>query len=476
MCLISARRTEQTAVVYTRQGLLSLVHGSIFGIQHDIPKELLQRRHRGTRAGVKRNKRRLARTWRETFKPALPSITMGNVCCLTNKLDELETLVRYQKLYRESSIISLTETWLTENTPDSMISFTGFRTIRADRDSGASGKQKGGRLLLLVNNKWCNPNHATIKEQICNKDIELLAVSLRPYYLPREFTVVVAIVVYIPPSAKAEVACDVLHTTIARLQSKYPEAFIVVSGDYNHVCLSKILPTFKQFIDCTTRGDKTLDLLYANVKNAYKCTALPPLGRSDHDMLHLSPSYTPAAKRLPVTTRTLRDWYPEADEALRCCFETTDWDVFCEEYGEDIDGLTECITHYINFCYDDIMPSRVIRCYPNNKPWITSSLKALLNEKKKAFRVGDRNKIKEIQRELKVRIKEGKEAYRLKLERQLQQDGVKQVWAGMKKITGMKQKGGTLPDGEQSLADDLNRFFNRFDCPTQSQPPPCTLR
>ena len=41
-----------------------------------------------------------------------------------------------------------------------------------------------------------------------------------------------------------------------------------------------------------------LDLLYANVKNAYKFTALPPLGRSDYDMLHLSPSYTLAAKRL----------------------------------------------------------------------------------------------------------------------------------------------------------------------------------
>ena len=396
---------------------------------------------------------------------------MGNVCCLTNKFEELESLVRYQKLYRESSIVCLTETWLTENTPDSLISFTGFKTIRADRDTGASGKQKGGGLLLLVNNKWCNPNHATVKEQICNKDIELLAVSLRPYYLPREFTVVITIAVYIPPSAKAEVACDELHTTIARLQSKFPEAFIVVSGDFNHVCLSKTLPTFKQFIDCATRGGKTLDLLYANVKNAYKCTALPPLGRSDHDMLHLSPSYTPAVKRLPVTTRTSRVWHPEADEALRCCFETTDWDVFCEDYGEDIDGLTECITNYINFCYDDIMPSRVIRCFPNNKPWITSSLKSLLNEKKKAFREGDRNKIKELQKELKVRIKEGKEAFRLKLEQQLQQDGVKQVWAGMRKITGMKQKGSTLPDGELSLADDLNRFFNRFDCPTPPLPP-----
>jgi len=59
--------------------------------------------------------------------------------------------------------------------------------------------------MLLVNNKWCNPMHATIKEQICNKDIELLEVNLRPYYLPREFTLVVAIVVYIPLSAKAEV-------------------------------------------------------------------------------------------------------------------------------------------------------------------------------------------------------------------------------------------------------------------------------
>ena len=85
--------------------------------------------------------------------------------------------------------------------------------------------------MLLVNNRWCNPNHASIKERICNRDIELLAVSLRPYYLPREFTVVMASVVYIPPSTNAEVACDVIHTTIARLQAKYPEAFVLISGD-----------------------------------------------------------------------------------------------------------------------------------------------------------------------------------------------------------------------------------------------------
>ena len=62
--------------------------------------------------------------------------------------------------------------------------------------------------------------------------------------------------------------------TIARLQVKFPEAFIVMSGDYNHVCLSKTLPTFKQFVDCTTRGDKTLDLLVDQTMTCY--TSLPP--------------------------------------------------------------------------------------------------------------------------------------------------------------------------------------------------------
>lgn len=57
------------------------------------------------------------------------------------------------------------------------------------------------------------------------------------------------------------------------------------------------------------------------------------------------------------------------------------------------------------------MPSKVIHCYVNNKPWITSNLKTLLNEKKRAFRMGDRNKIRDIQRKLKVEMQEGKNAY-----------------------------------------------------------------
>lgn len=76
--------------------------------------------------------------------------------------------------------------------------------------------------------------------------------------------------------------------------------------------------------------------------------------------------------------------------------------------GKDIHGLTDCIMDYIHFCVDNSVPTRKVRCFPNNKPSIKSDLKALLNEKKRAFREGGRDKVKSVHKELKVRIKEEK--------------------------------------------------------------------
>lgn len=49
----------------------------------------------------------------------------------------------------------------------------------------------------------------------------------------------------------------------------------------------KHLTTFTQYMDCKTRGNKTLDSLYANWKCAYSSQVLPPLGRSDPNLIHL---------------------------------------------------------------------------------------------------------------------------------------------------------------------------------------------
>ena len=123
---------------------------------------------------------------------------MGNVRSLPSKMDELTALTRHQRDYRECSIMVLTETWLTELTPDTDANLNGFQLLRADR-TAESGKRKGGGLAVFVNDRWCNSGHITVKEQVCSKDIKLLALSTRPHYLPRKFTQVIVCAVYIPP-------------------------------------------------------------------------------------------------------------------------------------------------------------------------------------------------------------------------------------------------------------------------------------
>lgn len=64
----------------------------------------------------------------------------------------------------------------------------------------------------------------------------------------------------------------------------------------------------------------------------------------------------------------------------------------------DINTMVDCITDCIHFCRDTVIPVRTVCCFPNNSPWITSSIKALLKQKREAFRDGNRAKLKRVHR------------------------------------------------------------------------------
>ena len=95
---------------------------------------------------------------------------------------------------------------------------------------------------------------------------------------------------------------------------------------------------------------------------------------------------------------------PEAEAALRDCFESTEWSVLQEPYGEDIERITHCITDYMNFCMDIVVPVKIVCCFANNKPWITSNVKGLLNKKKRVFKDNNQEDLRNVQRELKVQL------------------------------------------------------------------------
>ena len=287
--------------------------------------------------------------------------------------------------------------------------------------------------------------HVTVKEIVCTPDIELLAVGLRPYYLPREYTCAIVVVVYIPPSTNTTRACDVIHSSVASLQTAHSGAFLTINGDFNHAKLPKTLTGFTQYVKCSTRENKILDKMYANVEDAYSSTALPPLGSSDHNLVHLVSTYKPVVRRQPPITRTIQLWSGEIGERMQDNFQITDWDLLKEDYREDVEGLAKCFTLYVQTCEESIVPTKKVCCFPNNKPWINKNIKALLNRKKRAFMAKDREGVKSAQKELNRELRRAKKTYKDKIESKLEANSSREVWNGLKRIKGQKrasQEGG----------------------------------
>ncbi len=103
-------------------------------------------------------------------------------------------------------------------------------------------------------------------------------------------------VVFIPSSASAESAGDIIHTVIAGLQTQNTSTLIIINGDFNHVSLSPVLTKFRQYVDCAVRENKILELLYVDVKGAHSSSSLPPLGESDHNLIHFVTTYNSLVK------------------------------------------------------------------------------------------------------------------------------------------------------------------------------------
>lgn len=202
-----------------------------------LPMEI-RKLYQGCRASAKLKAKRLSKKWR--FKPLVSSMIMENDNSLPNKIDELAMLTKNLRTLRECSLLCFTETRLTASILDANVELLHFNIVRADRDTKTCGKPKGGELVLYMNKRWCNPGNVNIK----------ITISCNPYYLPREFShaIFIVIAVYIPLRANAETACDLILRAVAKLQTRHPKAIVLISRDFNHVTLDKMLAAFHQCV------------------------------------------------------------------------------------------------------------------------------------------------------------------------------------------------------------------------------------
>eukprot|EP00061_Rhincodon_typus_P017213 g45801.t1 len=168
----------------------------------------------------------------------------------------------------------------------------------------------------------------------CFTDLEYLTVKCRPYPQPREFTILTT--VYIPPQAEVTNALDEIYNA---LETKFPEALVIVACDFKQANFNRVLPKYHQYISCPTRGLNILDHGYTTIKDAYR--SIPP-----PTLREIRPQRCVPAPSLQAEVETRR-FFTKSGLRQRKSFSGTTWNhwTICKlSVGNPIHKYTTTVT------------------------------------------------------------------------------------------------------------------------------------
>ncbi len=247
---------------------------------------------------------------------------------------------------------------------------------------------------------------------------------------------------------------------------------LLLWGNFNKANFRTIAPKYFQHITINTRGDRTLDHCYSPFRDTYKSLPRSPFGKSDHSSILLLPAYRQKLKREAPALRTIQCWSDQSDAILQDCFDHVDWDMFRAASDDDIEAYSDTVTCFIRKCREDVVPTKTIRIYPNQKPWINSNFRSALSARTSAFKSGNTDDRKQASYDLRRSIKAAKRQYKNKVEEHFNNNNPRSMWQGINNITGFKGNKPATVNIAASLPDELNTFYARFeaDAHTESAP------
>ena len=119
------------------------------------------------------------------------------------------------------------------------------------------------------------------------------------------------------------------------------------------------------------------------------------------------------------------------------CMESTDWESL-RGPEDDNNSFVDTVCSCISFCEQVCLPTKTITRYNNQKPWFYKQLRELRRRKEQAYREGDMDTFRLARQDLKKAIKNAKEDYRARLERDSGTNDPADVWSPLRTITNYK--------------------------------------
>ncbi|MES9904902.1 MAG: reverse transcriptase family protein [Sedimenticola sp.] len=308
-----------------------------------------------------------------------------NCQSIKNKKPELFSIIDSSK----PDIIFGSESWLTPNIANSEIFPENYDAFRKDRNDG-----HGGVFLAHKKEFVCSatPELQSNCESVwCKLEI----VGCKTLYLCS---------FYRPPDVTDPTYLDQFNTSLHRIMS-YKNANILIGGDFNcgdvdwdnmHVPpgvpkvntqrqLVDIVQehSLSQVINIPTRQDKTLDILLTNnPAPVTRVRGMPPIGKSDHDIVFTE--YDIKAKRVRQTPRKIL-LYRRADmDGLRNHIRTFSANFLSFAASKTVNEMWCDFRDELAIAIDKFIPSKMTK--PKYScPWIDTSIKRLIHKREKLY-------------------------------------------------------------------------------------------
>ena len=285
----------------------------------------------------------------------VPKLMLTNVRSPAPKMDEIS----YFMLHNHVDLAFITETWLRELIPDSIIHIPGYTVFR--RDSGIRDNH-GVQADQLRKFKQ-------ISHIICCGDHEILWLHICPNRLPRGYSSIIVGVIYRPPNDNHALIRDLL-SSLTKIESEFPNFGIILAGDFNRLNINFLLKHFrlKQLVKVSTSNNATLDLLLTNL-HEYYCPPLasPLFGLSDHNTIVVTPQIEDCNATKKKTVKK-RDRRASHKSELGRYLSSINWVSILAEYVV-LTGL------------DLLMPTTEMKISVADAPWMTHRLKTLIKKR-----------------------------------------------------------------------------------------------
>ena len=136
---------------YSKQFMLHIKDRTV-----DLPLNVPVNNHTDVKKHYLRKRRRAG--WQKALNRTMPrnmtvpSIMCNNVRSIFNKIPDLTYLLQ-SRVFRNSCVICLQESWLNVDIDDSLVNIDKFECYRQDRVR--SRKKTGGGVLTYLNSDWC---------------------------------------------------------------------------------------------------------------------------------------------------------------------------------------------------------------------------------------------------------------------------------------------------------------------------------